>query len=151
MPFVELQPPLGGKGIATGVRLSLGGRAGLRISLAGEALVALGIEIGKEQGVRLRVLHDADPALPGLRLVRDDTEGRFTFVRPPRGDTWRWVRLGRPSFVPKEEFKAFACTWERAADRARTIDIDLPREFRSAGKPLAGAHPGLAPREKVRV
>lgn len=128
MGFVEIKPPdKPAKGIGTGVRVSVTDRHGLRVSIAGDAL---GLLTKAKGDPRFRVLHDADPALPRLRIIRDDADGRFALLKPPLGDTWRFITVGRRPWLPPDALKGLDCTWEIVEGMAAAIDIDLPREFR---------------------
>lgn len=126
MPFIELQPKP--KGLPpTGVRLSAGPR-GLTVTLAGSALEALG-DLGEE--ARVRVLFDTDPALPRLRIQRDDTA---LFPLAPQtgrgaGSTSRLLRLPWPPSVAVQELSKLDCTWDPLGHNGG-LDVDLPREFR---------------------
>lgn len=124
MPFVEIQPVGPVRGIGTGVRLTMTEERGLRFSLAGDALAALG---GRKPS-KVRVLIDRDPGLPRLRLVRDDN-GPFALQMPPRGDTWMLLNIGKGTGLPDAALIQLHCTWERV-DGQFAIDIDLPREMR---------------------
>lgn len=182
MPFIELEPPRKAAGIGTGVRLSITDRLGLRISLAGDALEAIlggrfgtsadgslvarsgaGADAaggGGDATARFRVLIDRDPALPRLRIVLAP-DGRFRLGKPPLGNRWRFLTLGRETGLPMAPLKAADCTWE-AVDGQQAIDIDLPRELRSVrqhqpvGQPSTSNGPRPSPvtlpgRAKERV
>lgn len=126
MPFVEIMPPKrAGSGIGTGVRMSVSGLHGVRVSIAGAALVAIG---DADPDARFRVLIDRDPACPRLRIEADPAGG-FRQARPPTGDRWRFILLGRAiEGLRLEPQKNLDCLWERVEGRP-AIDIDLPREI----------------------
>ena len=98
---------------------------------------------------RFRVLVDHDPALPRVRIVLDP-DGGFTMGKPPLGDAWRFVTIGKQSGLPLTPLKSLECTWERVEGMA-AIDIDLPREMRRTaqhqpvGQPSTSTGPRPAP------
>ena len=150
MPFIEISPPLKQpKGLGTGVRLGVSERMGLRISLAGEALTAIA---GRDSAVwdqhTFKVLLDADPALPRLRIMRAG-DGRFALSKPPLGDTWRFITVGRVASFPVIE--RCGCSWESVDHSIFAIDIDLPRELRATsthqpvGRPSTSTGPRPSP------
>lgn len=95
------------------------------------------------------MLIDRDPALPRLRIALAP-DGRFRLGKPPLGDRWRFITLGRDAGLPLTPLKAADCTWE-AVDGQQAIDIDLPREMRSVrqhqpvGQPSTSNGPRPAP------
>ena len=125
MAFVEIEPPRKVAGIGTGVRISITGRLGLRVSLADAALEA----IGGGGATSFKVLIDRDPAMPRIRVALA-SDGRFRLGKPPLGDRWRFITLGRDTGLPMPMLKSCDCTWE-AVDGQQAIDIDLPREMRA--------------------
>lgn len=132
MPFVEILPPEKGA-LATGVRVSVGAH-GMSVTVAGRALFHLGVP---DVGAKCKVFHDADPALPRLRILVDKG-GKFILARPGRMGPEYWlIRLGRSVDWGRTEIKKADCTWEPAEGRA--IDIDLPRELRAVATEMRNA------------
>lgn len=85
--------------------------------------------LGGGDATRFKVLIDRDPALPRLRIALAP-DGGFRLGKPPLGDRWRFITVGRETGLPLVLLKAADCTWE-AVEGQRSIDIDLPRELRS--------------------
>lgn len=91
------------------------------------------------------MLLDRDPAMPRLRIVRDPA-GPFTLGKPPLGDRWRFVTVGKECGLPASPLPSLDCTWE-LVDGKPAIDIDLPREMRltslhqPAGQPSTSTGP----------
>lgn len=129
MPFVEIVPVR--KTAGTGVRMSNTERGGLTISLSGEALAALGMP---QAGVAARVLFDADPVAPRVRILMAPDGAAVLRGSPGRGKVRNTLmcRLGRQTHVAPQLSEPLACTWEPVSGdgSAPAIDIDVPREMR---------------------
>lgn len=129
MGFVEIMPPVSHKASSgTGVKLSITERCGWRLSFTDAAIEALG---GVNDKARLKVLVDADPAFPRVRIEIAD-EGPFRFGKPPISDRCRFVTLGRINAFPMPANLPLVlpCTWEMVEGKP-AIDVDLPRELRA--------------------
>jgi len=141
MPFVDLHPVRAKSG--TGISISRSDRNGVIVAISGTAREALRLTAGD----RVRIQHDADPALPRLRIMRDDG-GQFVANLSPGGkkrgdspDATLIVRVGRIPALAGEAVKGLDCTWETAASPA-AIEIDLPREMRCTTSVQVGAGNG---------
>lgn len=146
MPFEELTAPVqAARGIGTGARVSISIRRGVIVSVAGDAMAALG---GCPEGDRYIVLIDRDPALPRLRIVRA-ADGGFKASRPPLGDRWRMIRLGRDTGLPQLVLKGLDCAWERVEGKP-AIDIDLPRELRGTSQHQPVGRPSVSTSDPPR-
>jgi hypothetical protein len=130
--FQELSPAVKKNHCSrTGVSCSLGSR-GLILIISGEALVALG---QPADGAPCKVFADWDPALPRLRIQLDH-DGKFRLCRPAllkKGAPRLLLRLGRQEHLPDVQLRGLDCIWEPVIETGagETIDIELPREFRS--------------------
>jgi hypothetical protein len=126
MGFVEVQPiKKAPNKSTTGVRLSCG-PFGISLTFTGAALAALG---NPKVETCCKIFHDADPALPRIR-VEPHKDGRFVFRKQGKfGVDYRMVRVGAAVAVGDIELKRLDCVWEFSGKDNRSIDIDLPREF----------------------
>jgi len=158
MPFVDLHPARGKCG--TGITISRSDRNGVIVSISGAAREALRLTAGDH----VRIQHDADPALPRLRIMRDDG-GQFVANLSPGGkkrgdsaDATLLVRVGRTPALAGDPASGLDCTWEAASIPA-AIEIDLPREMRSTtsvqvsagnGRTASVTLPGRTPVDRVK-
>lgn len=129
MAFTEIKPQKAQGAVGTGVRMTLSHARGLSITVAADALAALG---GAVDEVRFRVLVDMSIGVRQIRIVAD-RDGPYTWRQPrAAGSPYRTIRVGRNALFGADEFKALDCTWEAADIDAPAIDVDLPREMRAA-------------------
>ncbi len=158
MPFVDLQPVRAAR--STGITISRSDRHGVIVSVSGAARAALALKPGD----RVRIQHDADPAMPRLRIMADE-DGKFTATLSPgsakngdRPESALMIRMGRLVALVGEPAKGLDCHWETASVPG-SIDIDLPREFRATTSHHVPASnnrenrvtlPGRAPAERVK-
>lgn len=121
----------------TGVRVGIAIRTGIRVWVADDALAWLAPD---RPAPRFSVYVDRDPAMPRLRVVRDDA-GRYGLARAPRGDRWRGLYVGRPAWLTVRTMTNVDCAWQPSADHLG-IDIDLPPAFRTTGQVQPVGAPG---------
>lgn len=56
-------------------------------------------------------------------------DGGFKQSKPPLGDRWKMIRVGRDTGLPEIKLPATECEWEKVEGQP-TIEIELPRELR---------------------
>ena len=94
---------------------------------SGAALEAIGG--ATDDGRRLAVAIDLDPAFPRLR-IRGQQAGLFGWKRPPlaKVNLTRMIRAGKPALLAGVSCERTQCSWEPIEGGG--IDIDLPRALR---------------------
>lgn len=146
MGFTELSSPAK-QAVGTGVKLSIGERGGLTVSLSGPALDAMG-GYG-DDGQPIKALIDLHPTVWQIRLL-PAKDGRFKWSKPPisKGTHTRPVRLGKINGIKSGvELKAAMATWEATESGQDGIDIDLPRELLPSQQPAA--NPAMVANRRV--
>lgn len=104
---------------------------------------------GGDEAHRYKILVDRDSAFPRLRVVLAP-EGGFKQSKPPLGDRWKMIRIGRDTGLPESKLPATECEWEKVEGQP-AIEIELPRELRltrqhqPVGQPSTSTGPRPAP------